>query len=142
MIGSLSTSGYSTEMYLNRGNHDIRVEYYEGSGKAEVHVWWENLDAYPDWRGAYYDNRNLAGQPAFVRNDVDIDFDWGDDGPRDIGPDNFSIRWTNHRWNVFENGIYRFSARHDDGVRIWVDNKLVLDQWYETAPVTDYADIP
>lgn len=137
---STGEAGYSADVYLSGGNHDIRVEYYEAGGKAEVYVWWENLDAYSHWRGAYYANRQLSGQPAFVQNDVNIDFDWGGDGPDDVGADDFSIRWSD-RWNLFEYGVYRFFARHDDGVRLWVDDALVLDEWYATGPVTHQADV-
>lgn len=130
---------YVADIFLSRGSHDIRVEYYEAGGQAEVHVWWENLDAYTYWRGAYFDNRLLSGQPAFVRDDVTINFDWGKGSPDDIEPDNFSVMWTN-RWS-FDAAWYRFFAEHDDGVRVWVDGQLLIDEWYETGPITHHADI-
>jgi len=130
---------YTADVPLTRGTHDVRVEYFEAGGKAEIYVWWENLSAYTDWRGAYYANRFLSGRPAFVRNDPSIDFNWGPNGPNGIGPDNFSVRWTRHQ--NFEGGTYRFFVEHDDGVRIWVDDQLIIDEWYETGPVTHQADV-
>ncbi len=130
---------YVADIYLSSGSREIRIEYYEAGGKAEVHVWWENLDAYVGWRGAYYDNRTLSGAPAFVRDDPDIDFDWGKGSPDDVGPDNFSVRWTDRRG--FGSATYRFFAEHDDGVRVWVGDQLVIDEWYETGPVTHRGDV-
>lgn len=136
---STGETDYTADIHLARGSYNIRIEYYEAGGEARVHVWWENLDAYTDWRGAYYDNRELSGQPAFVRNDIAVDFDWGQGSPNDIGPDNFSVRWTTqHR---FEDATYRFFAEHDDGVRVWVDGELIIDEWYETGRVTHLKNV-
>lgn len=42
-------------------------------------------------------------------------------------PDYFSVRWSG--WVTFEPGLYRFYARADDGIRLFVDGNLVLDAW-------------
>jgi len=90
------------------------------------------LPPFTDWRGEYYANPNLAGPPVIIRNDVMIDFDWGYGSPDSrIPPDNFSARWT--RTLEFAPGTYRFTFRVDDGVRMWLDNVLVLDDWREGA---------
>ncbi len=41
----------------------------------------------------------------------------------------------------FAAGVYRFYARADDGVRLWIDNALVIDQWRDQAPTTFTADV-
>lgn len=81
------------------------------------------------WRGEYFNNTTLRGRPAFIRYDPDIDFDWGGGGPGlGVGDDNFSVRWT--RNVVFgATGTYEFGARTDDGVRVWVDGRRVIDEW-------------
>ena len=66
--------------------------------------------------------------PALVREDKSIDFDWGYGSPDPaINPDNFSVRWTNTF--RFDAGVHRFTTETDDGVRLWVDNKLIIDKW-------------
>jgi hypothetical protein len=80
-----------------------------------------------DWRGEYYGNPDLAGNPTLVRNDVAIDFDWQGAPADGLPADGFSVRWT--RVFSFEAGPYRFHAVVDDGVRLWVDDHLVLDEW-------------
>ncbi len=93
-----------------------------------------------DWRGAYFTNPNLQGQPALIRNDPQINFEWGMGGPASGFPaDNFSVQWT--RSLNFEQGHYRFYARVDDGVRLWIDNQLVIDQWRDSGPVTYAAEV-
>jgi hypothetical protein len=118
------------EHRLGVGQHAIEVAYYDAQGVAEVHLWWEKIDAYPDWRGAYWDNQDLNGNPALVRNDPEIDFDWGDGSAADGLPeDDFSARWT--RRVSFESGTYRFHVWVDDGARLWVDDVPVIDAWYD-----------
>jgi hypothetical protein len=93
-----------------------------------------------DWHGQYFDNRDLAGKPALVRNDFQIDFDWGAGAPAPGLPvDNFSVRWT--RDLNFSAATYRFYAYVDDGVRLWIDGKLVIDQWHDSVPTTYTTDL-
>ena len=67
--------------------------------------------------------------PALVRNDQTLNFDWETAAPSDNLPaDGFSARWT--RDQRFEPGRYRFRIRADDGVRFYVDDTLVIDEWH------------
>ena len=118
---------------MTKGAHSVRVEYYEYTGEAEIHVWWDQVTqpTYPDWRGEYWPNRDLNGSPVLVRNDVTIDFNWGSNPPATGLPaDNFSARWS--RRVTFEAGVYRLNALADGGVRVYVDGKLVLDEWHDS----------
>ncbi|MCX6048244.1 MAG: PA14 domain-containing protein [Chloroflexi bacterium] len=123
----------TADLYLGQGTHNLRVEYYENTGDARIRVWWERIDSsssdsYPDWKGEYWDNRHLDGDPELTRNDGDINFNWGNDSPDDrISDDNFSVRWT--RTVDFRSGLYRLTARADDGIRVWVDGDRVIDEW-------------
>jgi hypothetical protein len=82
----------------------------------------------PSWHAQYYDNRWLAGAPKAVRRDLEIDFDWANDSPGiGIPIDGFAARWHRHVW--FDAGKYRFILTADDGVRLWVDDDLVAEEW-------------
>ncbi len=99
------------------------------------------LDASADpstsWRGEYYNNINMSGSPALVRDDANVDFDWGDGAPAsEVNADRFSVRWTS--FVNFGAGDYTFYAQVDDGVRVWVDGDLLIDQWHDT-PVTTHS---
>jgi PKD repeat protein len=93
-----------------------------------------------DWRGEYYSNPNLSGAPVVVRNDVAVSFNWGNGSPAvNLPGDGFSARWTRHLG--FPAGEYRFWLTVDDGVRVWVDGNLVIDQWRDGSPTTFEARI-
>jgi len=123
---------YTADRTLSEGEHTLVVEYYELYGNASVRVWWDRSDAYPEWRGDYFANTLLSGEPALTRNDVAVNFDWGAEAPAaDVPRDNFSVRWT--RTLPFEAGTYRFRLRVDDGARLYVDGRRVIDAWSNGA---------
>lgn len=136
-----SSVTYAAERRLSGGTHSIRVEYYENTQSATIRFWWERIDApasYPDWRGEYWSNRTLDGNPSFVRNDEEIDFNWGSGAPDSRLPnDNFSARWTQEV--DFDEGLYRFYARADDGIRLYLDGELILDEWHEGLADIEYS---
>jgi hypothetical protein len=118
------------DIALAAGSHIVKVEYYEAAGDAVMQLTWELRDAYPDWRGEYWNNRTLSGLPVVVRNDKTLDFDWGAGAPApELPADGFSARWT--RTVAFEAGTYRFNVLVDDGARLWVNDRLVIDKWQD-----------
>ena len=136
---------HSGDITLGEGLHHVKVEYFEEGGEAHAHVWWQLLSsAAPEpepagWRGEYYDNRYLSGGPALVRDDSEISFDWGTAPPVSWMPDdNFSVRWT--RQIAFDPGYYRFSVRSDDGVRVWLDDALIIEKWEVMNYELHYVD--
>jgi len=128
------------DLQLGQGLHEVKVEYYENGGEAHAHVWWQQVGtSFSGWKGEYFSHRYLTGDPALVRDDATINFDWGTGAPASWLPaDNFSVRWT--RQLSFSPGYYRFSARSDDGIRIWLDNGLVIDKWYPMDHQLHYVD--
>jgi hypothetical protein len=104
---------------------------------------WVKIVVEPDiteWRGEYFNNRKLDGDPVLVRNDEEIDFDWKFKSPSSSLPiNNFSARWT--RKLKFDAAIYRFSIRMDDGARLWVDDRLVINEWDEGSVRTIVVDL-
>jgi hypothetical protein len=130
---------HSTDVWLSGGEHTIVVEYYEQGGQASAHVWWNLLGSFSGWQGSYYDNTELRGGPALVRDDPDINFDWGEGAPAVWMPsDSFGAVWT--RQIDFTPGYYRLNVRADDGVRVWLDNALVMDYWRAQDNAWHYAD--
>lgn len=124
---------FTADVELAAGNHSLKVEYYENGGLAEARLNYQRVtQAANHWRGEYFSNRWLSGEPSLVRNDEAIDFDWGLGAPSAAIPaDDFSVRWT--RTMNFVPGQYRFFASTDDGVRLWVNGNLILDHWYDKA---------
>ncbi|MGC9335263.1 MAG: PA14 domain-containing protein [Anaerolineae bacterium] len=130
----------SANKALSAGHHLVVVEFYENMGDAVSRLSWEPVVTIKDWRGEYYNNRTLSGAPALVRDDAQINFNWGTGSPAPgiIGADNFSVRWT--RTLNLAAGSYRFTATADDGVRLWVGHHLLIDAWKDQAPRT-YSDV-
>lgn len=92
------------------------------------------------WRGEYYDNPNLAGEPVLVRDDPALDFNWASTRPGpNVPADNFSVRWT-RPFEFVEEGDYRFWADVDDGVKLYLDGWLIIDEW-NTNPYVLHSGI-
>jgi alpha-L-fucosidase len=63
------------------------------------------------------------------RVDQVIDFDWVRNSPgKPVSEDDFTAEWNGFINPAFSEE-YRFDAEADDGMRLWIDGKLVLDQW-------------
>jgi hypothetical protein len=130
---------------LTAGVHRIRVDYYEAGGDAVAKFSWSNLGEPEEPGGSeceagefeatYYANIVLGGAPTVRRCETAVDHDWGGGSPASGVPvDGFSARWVTTR--SFTAGDHTFSVTADDGVRLWVDDELVIDQWKDQAPAT------
>ncbi len=81
------------------------------------------------FKAEYFNNKELQGQPALVRTDEQINFDWSRGRPApEINEDGFSVRWTG-KFTPPESGEYQLGAMADDGVRLYLDGKLLVDAW-------------
>jgi len=130
--GPATHTGYR---FLRAGPHKLRVEYFEGVGEANISAWWDRFESFSGWRGEYFNNPDLAGDPVLLRDDANIDFDWKTGSPQTgIPADNFSVRWG--RRQRFDGGTYLFTVRVDDGVRLYVDGRLVINEWHDSRPTT------
>jgi hypothetical protein len=141
---------YTSSIALDAGTHALRVEYFENTERAQIHVWWDQEweiqvnsaiwqpPVHPGtWQGTYYKNRSLSGDPAFKRDDAFVYFDWGTAGPGGGLPGTeFSVRW--YRVVDFPQGRYLFKVFADDGVRVWLDWKTIVDEWHD-SPGQTYA---
>jgi WD40 repeat protein len=57
-----------------------------------------------------------------------------------VAPNRFSVRWTG--WlRAPRAGRYRLFLRSDDGVRLWLDGKQLVNQWRRRMPETDRVEV-
>lgn len=89
----------------------------------------------PGWQAVYWNNTSLAGAPILQRFETNLDYDWGTGFPApEVNHDQFSARWT--RYIDLSPGTYRIIVTADDGIRVWVDDELLIDQWRDQSATT------
>jgi hypothetical protein len=139
---------YTADVALTAGSHEVKLEYFEAAAAAVAILSWspvcQTTVAANRWKGEYFNNQALAGSPAVTRDDGTdfLNLNFGGGSPWSacgVISDNFSARWT--RTVNFAQGIYRFSAAVDNGVRLYVDGYLRIDQWGNFPPNTYTADV-
>ena len=78
--------------------------------------------------GSYFDNANFTGA-SVTRIDPSIDFSWGTGAPAaGVDADTFSVRWTGQIEAPYS-GTYTFYTQGDEGIRLWIDNVQVVNDW-------------
>lgn len=136
---------FTTFLEHSGGACPVEIEYYQGGSGSEL-----AFELAPDgFLGEYYrgvsldqpgrTDTRLRNPPSAYRFEPAIDFDWGGTGrlPR-VGADRFSARW----WGTIELpvGRWEFRLTSDDGVRLFLDDRLLIDRWVD-QPATSRSAI-
>jgi GH43 family beta-xylosidase len=120
----ISRSEMTTQRGLGRG-----VEQLE----SRIALAGEGLTA------QYFHNVDFTGL-AFERTEA-VNFDWATSSPlAGLDANSFSVRWTGQVEAEFTE-TYTFRTESDDGVRLWVDGKLLIDNWDNHLAQIDAATI-
>ena len=99
------------------GVEGLLGEYYHGSASDP----WQNL--------------------VMERMDPTVDFNWGGSPePGIVNADNFTVRWLGEV-EVPASGTYTFHTQSDDGIRLWVNNEQLIDNWTNHGDTHDSGDI-
>ena len=134
----------AADVTLAAGTHHLQIDYREVVEQAFVYFDVANLATNPlgpdfnvptdpttsgIWTASYYANPNLAGNPFAIRQETRAGGNWGSGSPfAGLGGDTWSARWVGTLF--LENGNYAIRADADDGIRVYVDNVLVIDEWH------------
>ena len=88
--------------------------------------------------GVYYDNIDFTA-PRVARTEA-VNFEWALGAP-DPGMDaeTFSVRWTGKLVPRYTD-VYRIFTVSDDGIRLWIDGRLILSAWDDHPPTEHYGD--
>jgi hypothetical protein len=134
--------------------YSVTLEYYEKTAGAVAKLNWQTpatttfvaipaAQLYPAAQGLlgqYFTNAALTGNPALTRSEA-VNYDWGAAAPAPGVPvDGFSVRWSGHV-GVVADGNYTFQTTSDDGVRLWVNGNLVVDNWTTHGSTIDRSPV-
>lgn len=149
----------SVDVTMPAGTSKIRVDYQEVSGNAFAYVTWANLASNPSgpnfpaqpsvittpvnagtWTAEYFANASLFGTPSLIQSEASVSKNWGSTSPVvSIPGDNFSARWTSVQ--TLEAGSYSLVVRADDGVKVFVDGALAINEWHGATGATYTANL-
>jgi len=91
----------------------------------------------PGLLGEYFANPTLTGTPALKRVDPEVDFDWKGGSPGATIPNqNFSARWSGKLGPMPETGDYYIDVRSDDGFKLFINGRDVLEDWEPRPEIT------
>ena len=90
-------------------------------------------------RAEYFSNLTLSGEALLDRVDQRINFDWASaDPPRGSLPTQFTVRWVGVI-RAKDSSQHVFRARADAGIRVFLDEELIIDDWEDHAARPDVA---
>ncbi len=93
--------------------------------------------------GEYYkwDTANPWQDLLMKRLDPTVNFNWGTASPDpSVTVDGFAVRWTGEV-EAPTSGTYTFYTQSDDGIRLWVNNEQLIDNWTDHGSVLDRGEI-
>jgi len=97
-------------------------------------------DNKPGLTGIYYNGKDFETK-VLTRTDADIVFDWGTSNPGEgVVYDNYSVKWDGYV-TAPETGDYVFITYADDGSKLWVDGKKLIDDWTQHGAIYNMGKI-
>lgn len=99
--------------------------------------WLTTTNGLPGLNAEYFSNTNLTGTPTLTEIDPNINFNWNAGSPGGLVPStNFTVQWTGNITVPATTGDVTLAALSDDGVRVWVNNQLWIDNWGPNDAIT------
>lgn len=138
---------YTKTLYLD-GNYPVRVEYFEQDGQAVMNFNVQAANNVPPpaktnqvWRGEFFANSTLTPPAVCEQQAPQLVFNWGGTSPGCNLPGQlFSARWT-ASLDTPSTGFYTVLLNVDDGARVYLDGKQIMDAWREQPPTRYSATV-
>ena len=131
-----------------RAGKAIKINYAPGCGRSTeeytiIDEKYLSNNGKEGLQGEYFSNIKTEGIPAFTRADKRIDFHWTlfSPDPDKLPADFYSIKWTG-KLKAPVTGKYKIGLEGNDGYRLFINNKLVIDNWQKQtykALLADYS---
>ena len=115
-----------------------RVDEFDGVTTHKGDVWsFTTIRPGGGIRAQYYRGGSLSGSPVINTKDANINFNWAAESPDTmLDVESFSVRWTGELEVEFSEA-YTFYTNTDDGVRLWVNDQLIIDRWVDRRAPTE-----
>jgi PKD repeat protein len=132
-VGTVNSTGLYQAPAAGGGAAVLRAASSTFSDTATITVSPVGPGAGTGLAAVYFNNADLTGT-SVVRTDAVVNFDFGAVPPDPfIAADTFSARWVGFVEARFSE-TYTFSTSSDDGVRLWVNDVPIIDQWNDHTP--------
>ncbi len=116
-----------------------RVDEFAGAVTHKGPVWsFTTRGSGGGVKAQYYAGMALEGDPILTQTEGSIDHNWGNAEVTPGVADSVSARWTANLQVPFTES-YRLITTSDDGVRLWLDGRLVIDNWTDHGTTDDAA---
>lgn len=125
------------------GSTSIVYDFREDGGGAYADLTWETRTCDTGFQALYYENEQLAGNPVTSAcEEYPLNRHWDESGVAEMGglSDHWSARWA----GSFDFGsmrYYSFTSTSDDGSRILIDGRSVLDRWSSSGVTSTSAPV-
>jgi hypothetical protein len=122
--------------------HDVfgEVPQYVSKIQAQEQAWL-TADPTHGLTAEYFDTKDFSGDAKVTRFDPNVDFDWGNGSPNEIvDHDSFAARWSG-TLTAPTSDTYELEVYSDDGVRLYIDDVLVIDDWRDHSPSYSSASV-
>jgi len=128
-------------------NKNIEVNYSKGidwnlKNFTTVPTEFLSFENQKGLKGNYFSNSDLKGNPTFEKQDEQLNFKWTlySPNPEKLQPDNYSVRWTG-KLETPNSGKYQLGLRGNDGFRLYLNGKLMIENWEKLSYSTKTVDI-
>lgn len=139
---------------LEKGaRYNIRLEYYENGGNASVKLLWRQpgsstkqvippaqlVTSSYGLTGSYFSGKDF-GKLIGQRRDGQVDFNWPGAPLKGVPENGFSVRWSGQIY-IDKSETYTFHTVTNDGVRLWVNGKQVINAWKDQGSTANSGTI-
>lgn len=148
-LGGYSGPGYQKTKILNEiidhAGKKTTILYSEGANRssdlfetiATNHL---TSNGSPGLKAAYFNNTALTGEPIHETRNEAIDFHWTLYSPHEkLNADHYSVRWTGEL-TAPKSGEFQIGLEGNDGFRLYLNDKLLIDRWNKQSYHTDLVD--
>ncbi|MEE1945580.1 glycoside hydrolase family 3 N-terminal domain-containing protein [Pedobacter sp. KR3-3] len=128
-----------------RAGKQAKVLYAQGADRNAVNyvtipAQYLHTGSQQGLKGDYFANMDMQGQPAMSRIDQQLDFHWTLFSPSpELAPDFYAVRWTG-TLTAPETGRFKIGLEGNDGYRLYINNRLVVNRWNKQSYHSELAD--